>query len=382
MIPRRMQPKLQQLAEKFPIVTITGPRQSGKSTLAKMTFPDYGYVSLEDPDDRAFAQGDPRGFLATYSNRVVIDEAQRVPELFNYLQGKVDETDEPGQYILTGSHNFLLMQGVTQSLAGRTALLTLLPLSQKELKAEDRLPEDANLWMFQGGYPRLYRYGIEPRDYYPSYIQTYLERDIRELTSIGSLDSFQRFMRLCAGRVGNILDYNALAVETGIDVRTAKRWLSVLQASNLVILVRPFERNFNKRLVKRPKLYMADTGLICSLLGIKTPEELALSSFRGAVFENMVLVEYLKEQWAQGATSDVWFWQETATNEVDFIIGSIENPRAVEVKSGATFNAKWFKSMKVFSELTDLAAEDRIIVYGGDKSLHTSQGEVLPWREW
>lgn len=382
MIPRIMQPKLEELAGKFPVVTVSGPRQSGKSTLAKMTFPSYRYVSLEDPDRYEFASSDPRGFLATYDRRVIIDEAQRVPALFNYLQGQVDDADEPGQYVLTGSQNFLLMQGVTQSLAGRTALLTLLPFAQEELAPEGKLPGGLNRWLLQGGYPRLYRYGIDPGDYYPPYIQTYLERDVRDLADVGSLDAFRRFMRLCAGRIGNLVDYTELATETGIDVRTVKRWLSVLQASSLVILVQPFVKNFNKRLVKRPKLYLADTGLACSLLGLRTVDDVALSPFRGALFENLVLTEYLKEQWGRGFVPNVWFWQETATNEVDFIIGDESHPRAIEVKSGATFNAKWFKSMKVFSTLAGLAPEDRLVVYGGDESLTTSQGAVLSWREW
>ncbi len=381
-IQRLMRQKLKELARKFPVVTVTGPRQSGKSTLAKMAFPDYRYVSLEDPDLREFAQSDPRGFLATYHHRVIIDEAQRVPLLFNYLQGQIDAADEPGQYVLTGSQNFLLMKGITQSLAGRTALLTLFPLSQRELDAEAMLPDDLNRWILQGGYPRLYRHDISPSDYYPPYVQTYLERDVRDLTDVGSLDSFRRFMRLCAGRIGNLLDYNELALEAGIDVRTVKRWLSVLQASSLVILVQPFVRNFNKRLVKRPKLYLSDTGLACSLLGLRTVDDVALSPFRGALFENLVLMEYLKRQWAGGVSPNVWFWHETATNEVDFIVGDESRPQAVEAKSGATYQAKWFKSMKVFSSLADLAPEDRIIVYGGSEELHTSQGVVLPWKEW
>lgn len=382
MIPRLMQPKLKELATQFPVVTVTGPRQSGKSTLAKAAFPDYRYVSLENPNNRSFAASDPQGFLATYHHRVVIDEAQRVPELFNYLQEHVDATDMPGQYILTGSQNFLLMKGVTQSLAGRTALLTLFPFSQRELGAASELPSNLNQWLLSGAYPRIYRYGIAPGDYYPPYIQTYLERDVRNLADVGSLDTFRRFMRLCAGRIGNILDYTELAGEAGIDVRTVKRWLSVLQASSIVLLVQPFVKNFNKRLVKRPKLYLCDTGLACSLLGLRTQDDVALSPFRGALFENLVLMEYLKAQWAEGVSPEVWFWHETSTNEVDFIMGTEAHPKAVEVKSGATFNTKWFKSMKVFSALADLSPDDKTVIYGGDETLTTSQGRLLSWRDW
>ncbi len=382
MIPRLMQPKLKELAGKFPVVTVTGPRQSGKSTLAKMAFPDYRYVSLEDPDQRDFATNDPRGFLSTYDKEVIIDEAQRVPALFNYLQGQVDSADETGQYILTGSQNFLLMKGITQSLAGRAAFLSLYPLSQKELSNENMLTSNFDQWILRGAYPRLYRYDIEPADYYPPYIQTYLERDVRDLANVGSLETFRRFMRLCAGRIGNLVNVSEFATEAGVDMRTVKRWFSILQASSLVLLVQPFMKNYNKRLVKRPKLYLTDTGLACSLLGLRTVDDVALSPFRGALFENLVLMEYLKTQWAQGVSPNIWFWQETATNEVDFIIGDESHPRAVEAKSGATFSNRWFKSMKVFSELAKLEAEDRIVVYGGDEAFHTSQGEVVPWREW
>ncbi len=382
MIPREMQPKLLDLARKFPVVTITGPRQSGKSTLSKMTFPDYRYVTLENPNNREFAEIDPQGFLATYHNKVIIDEAQRVPQLFNYLQGHVDAADEPGQFILTGSQNFLLMDGVTQSLAGRTALLTLFPFSQTELSSQGKLPPTLDEWLLTGAFPRIYHSAIPAGDYYPPYIQTYLERDVRSLANVGNLDSFRRFMRLCAGRIGGIVDYSELAAEASIDQRTARRWLSTLQASSIVFLVQPFSKNFNKRLVKRPKLYLCDTGLACALLGLRTADDVALSPFRGALFENLVLMEHLKRQWARGVQPEVWFWHETATNEVDFIIGSESSPQAVEVKSGATFSAKWFKSMKVFSALANLGPDQRIVVYGGEDRLVTSQGKVLSWRDW
>lgn len=381
-IERSARPRLEKLASQLPIVAITGPRQSGKSTLARMAFPEYRYVSLENPDMRDFALNDPRGFLATYDSNTVIDEAQAAPQLFSYLQQHVDERDAPGLFVLTGSQNFLLMESVTQSLAGRVALVDLLPLSQHELKEAGRASETLAGWLYSGAFPRIYRYGIDPLEYYSSYVQTYLERDIRSQAQVASLDAFRTFMRLCAGRVGSLLDVTGLASEAGIDVRTAKRWLSLMQASNVTLTVRPYFRNFKKRLVKRPKLYFCDTGLLCYLLGMRSAEDLRLSPFRGAVFENMVLLEYVKGGCAKGPMPDVWFWQETSTNEVDFIVGPESTPLAVEAKSGMTFDRSWFKSMRVFTELAEIDAARRLVVYGGDEPLETSRGRLVPWREW
>ena len=381
-ISREATPKIQSMAEKFPVVSITGPRQSGKTTLAKHAFPSYDYVSLEDPNARMFALEDPLGFLATYPSKTIIDEAQRVPELFSYLQGRVDEAGLPGQYVLSGSQNFLLSDAVSQSLAGRVAVMHLLPLSRYELAEDGLLPERLDDWLLAGGYPRMYQQEIDPIDYFPSYIETYLERDARAQLANASLADFQRFLRLCAGRIGQLLDIGNLSAEAGIDARTAKRWLSILQASFIVLLVQPYYRNFNKRLVKRPKLFFCDTGLACSLLGLRSVESVALSPFRGGLFENMAFVEHVKRSFSQGKPADLWFWQETATNEVDLIIENDGALRAVEVKSGATFDHKWFASMKVFASLTDMDAKDKAVVYGGDKDMTTSQGAVISWRSW
>ena len=381
-IPREAVGKIQQLAGKFPVVSITGPRQSGKSTIAKRAFPSYDYVSLEDPNMRMFALEDPLGFLATYPDEAIIDEAQRVPELFSYLQSRVDESGAPGQYVLSGSQNFLLSNAISQSLAGRVAVMHLLPLSRHELHEDGQLLGRLDDWLLTGGYPRIYQQEIDPADFFPSYIETYLERDARAQLANTSLADFQRFLRLCAGRVGQLLDIGNLSTEAGVDSRTAKRWLSILQASFIVFLVQPYYRNFNKRLVKRPKLYFCDTGLACSLLGLRTAESVALSPFRGGLFENMAFSEHVKRTYAQGRPADVWFWQETATNEVDLVIEEDGLLRAVEVKSGATFDRKWFSSMKVFAQLADVDERDKTVVYGGDKDLKTSQGSVVSWRNW
>lgn len=382
MFKRDAENRLAKLLNQFPVISITGPRQSGKSTLAKIAAPEYRYVTLENPNNREFAQEDPKGFLSTYSDKVIIDEAQRVPHLFNYMQEQVDAADKPGQYILSGSHDFLLMESITQSLAGRTALINLFPLSKKELSETEKAPQDINLWLLQGGFPRLHRYDIDPLEFYPPYIQTYLERDVRQQTNVGSLDDFKKFMKLCAGRIGNLLDIGNLATEAGVNAATAKRWLSILQASYAIILVPPYFNNFNKRLVKRPKLYFCDTGLACSLLGLRSKSDIAVSAFRGPLFENMVLMEYLKKECASGPKPEVWFWQETATNEVDFIVGSEANPQAIEVKSGATFDRKWFKSMKVFTELADIDENNRTVVYAGDETVKTSNGHLVSWKDW
>ena len=382
LIPREVVGKMQQMAGKFPVVSITGPRQSGKSTIAKHAFPSYDYVSLEDPNMRLFALEDPLGFLGTYPNRVIIDEAQRAPELFSYLQGRVDKSGSAGQYVLSGSQNFLLSNAVSQSLAGRVAVMHLLPLSRRELHEDGLLPERLDDWLLTGGYPRIYQQGIDPADFFPSYIETYLERDARAQLANASLADFQRFLRLCAGRVGQLLDIGNLATEAGIDARTAKRWLSILQASFIVFLVQPYYKNFNKRLVKRPKLYFCDTGLACSLLGLRSAESVALSPFRGGLFENVVFAEHVKRAYAQGRPADVWFWQETATNEVDLVIEGDGRVRAVEVKSGATFDRKWFSSMKVFTELAGIDERDKAIVYGGEADLETTRGDVISWRNW
>lgn len=293
-----------------------------------------------------------------------------------------DQVDEPGQYLLSGSQDFLLLESITQSLAGRTALLNLFPLSRYELEKDGHAPRDVDSWLFDGAFPRLYRYRIDPTDFYPSYIQTYLERDVRLQVNLGSLDAFQRFMRLCAGRVGNLLDIGNLAEETGVKADTAKRWLSIMEASYAIILVPPYFKNFNKRLVKHPKLYFCDTGLACSLLGMRNSNDVSISPYRGALFENLVLMEYLKRRCAVESRPDIWFWQETSTNEVDFIIGSGSNLQAVEVKSGATFDKKWFKSMRVFTELADVDIDRRTIVYAGGDNLTTSQGKIIPWTKW
>ena len=316
MIDRILQTKLQELSKKYPIVTLTGPRQSGKSTLLRHAFPDYKYVSLEDPDIRLFATEDPRGFLATYPDKTIIDEAQRVPALFSYLQTHTDREGHEGMYLLAGSHNFLLMENISQSLAGRTAILKLLPFSHAEMANGNILSSSINEEIFTGGYPRLYDKHITPSEFYPYYIQTYVERDVRLMKNIGDLSKFIRFIKLCAGRIGQLLNLSSLANECGVAVSTISTWISILEASYICYLLKPDYNNYAKRLVKTPKLYFYDTGLACSLLDIQTAEQVSSHFLRGGLFENLVINEFVKKSYNQGQEPDLTFWRDSTGNEV------------------------------------------------------------------
>ncbi len=380
MIARTIQQKIENLASKFPVITLTGPRQSGKSTLLRHAFPDYQYVSLENLDVRTFATEDPHGFLKTYPRHVIIDEAQRVPTLFSYIQTHVDEVDEPGLYILSGSHNFLLMETVNQSLAGRTAILKLLPFSHDEKVSGGILPSTIDEEIFYGGYPRIFDKNISPTDYYPFYLQTYVERDVRMMKNIGDLSAFIRFLKLCAGRIGQLLNLSSLANDCGISVPTASSWLSLLEASYICHLLRPDWNNFSKRLVKTPKLYFYDTGLACSLLDISSPSQLATHYLRGGLFENLVITNFLKRAWNKGYEADLRFWRDSQGNEVDLLLydGST-HPTAYEIKSGATFNTDFFSGLTKWASLSDTPTTSLNVIYSGKDTLTTSKGTLLAW---
>lgn len=377
MIHRILQSTLERLATKYPVITLTGPRQSGKSTLLKHTFPDYRYISLEDLDMREFATNDPRGFLNSFPRHVILDEAQRVPSLFSYIQTHVDKADETGMYLLAGSHNFLLMESVNQSLAGRTAILKLLPFSRQEMKNGAVFPASINEQIYYGSYPRLYDKNLSPKEFYPYYIQTYVERDVRQLKNIGDLSRFTRFIKLCAGRIGQLLNNSSLAVECGVSVPTITSWLSVLEASYICYLLRPDWNNFAKRLVKTPKLYFYDTGLACSLLDIKSPDQLDLHFSRGALFENMVINEFVKKAWNQGQETDLRFWRDSQGNEVDLLIYDSERPVAYEIKSGETFHHDYFKGLVKWADITSADSDHLNVIYGGPNGLTTSTGRLM-----
>ena len=380
MIYRDLQPKLIELARQFPVITLTGPRQSGKSTLLRTTFPDYKYVSLENPSERLFAESDPKGFLATYSDKTIIDEAQKVPDIFSYIQTHVDLEGKEGMYLLAGSHNFLLMQSVSQSLAGRAAVLKLLPFSHREMHNGKILPQPAEREIFTGAYPRVYDKGIDPVIYYQSYIQTYLERDVRMIKNIGNIINFTRFLKLCAGRIGQLLNLSSLANECGIATTTANEWLSVLEASYICYRLAPDFNNYNKRLVRTPKLYFYDTGLACSLLDIHSSEQLASHYITGSLFENLVINEVVKRTYNRALSPNITFWRDSTGNEIDLIEYAGGLKKAYEIKSGMTYHKDFFKGLIKWSSLSKNPADDNYVIYNGSEKFITSQGNLLPWQ--
>jgi predicted AAA+ superfamily ATPase len=379
MIPRILSDAVRRASRQFPVVAILGPRQSGKTTLVKNLFPNKPYVTLEDPDTRAFAQADPRGFLAQYESGALLDEVQRVPELFSYLQGVVDRSKKTGMFILTGSQNFLLMQHLSQSLAGRVRLLTLLPLSFEEIRGGKAKPADADTTIFKGFYPALFNRRIQPLDWYPSYVQTYLERDVRQIKNIDNLAVFQKFLKLCAARTGQLLNLSSLAVECGITHNTARSWIGILEASFLVYLLRPYHGNFNKRVVKTPKLYFYDTGLVCSLLEIEREKQLASHPLRGSLFETMVVSEMAKARLNRGKPVNLYFWRDKTGHEVDVLVAQGEQLNAVEIKSGLTITDEAFMGLDYWSRVSRKLG-DRILVYGGLEKQVRKQATVIGWR--
>ena len=378
MIERTLKSKLIALGKHYPIVTVTGPRQSGKSTMLKNAFPDYEYVSLEDPDLRSFAINDPRRFLENYSTHVILDEVQRVPALFSYLQTHVDSVNDSGMYFLAGSQNFLLMQSVTQSLAGRAAILKLLPLSHKELSDAALTPDGLNTEIFTGFYPRIFDKSLDANEYYRFYVETYVQRDVRLLKNIGDLDTFIRFLKLCAGRIGQLLNLSSIANDCGVSVTTVKSWLSVLEASFIAYVINPYHPKFSKRLVKTPKLYFYDTGLACSLLGIRSADELESHFLRGGLFENFLINEFVKNAFNQAREPELSFWRDSQGREVDLI--DEESGCGYEMKAGQTFSSEFFKNLTYWGERQAVPVSKRICLYGGSRSLSTSEGEVIGWK--
>lgn len=379
MITRQIFEKLRDMATKFPVLTVTGPRQSGKTTLCRQVFSDYRYVSLETPDVRLFAENDPRGFLEAYKGRVIIDEAQNVPQLFSYIQGIVDESKQVGQFILTGSQNFLLLEKISQSLAGRVYVFHLLPFNQIELTQTHK--QEVFTAIFKGGYPVLYDRNVEPGDYFPSYIQTYIERDVRSILQVKDLNLFSAFLKTCAGRVGQLFNASAVGAELGIDYKTVQNWLSILETSFIVYRLQPWYVNFNKRIVKTPKIYFYDTGLANNLLGIKSAEELQSHYAKGALFENYVINEHIKNDRNKGNNNMPFFWRDNIGNEVDLLIDNGNNLKIVEIKSSKTIHADFFKGLNYFDKIQQNYQVQRFITYAGDENRIQFDTKILPWNQ-
>lgn len=380
MLPRHAAATIARLARGFPVLTITGPRQSGKTTLVRDCFPDLAYVSLEDPEQRLFASEDPRRFLSKYHQGAIFDEAQNVPELFSYLQTVVDLNRPKGNFVLTGSQNLTLSATVSQSLAGRTAVIELLPMSLAELRESAATPASLDELLFTGLYPRIYADDVAPEDWYPSYVVTYLERDMRQLSAIQDLNAFQRFFRLCAARTGQLLNLSSLAQDCGVAHGTAQHWLSILEASYLVFRLTPHFENFGKRLIKSPKLYFYDTGLAASLIGIQSPEQMAIRPERPALFETLVVGEFLKRSLNAGRRPNIHFWRDNIGTEVDLLVeqGGLLFP--AEIKSGATMQTDFLRSLHKWVGYAGARAGAPALIYGGDESYERQGVQVISWR--
>ena len=367
---------------KYPVIAITGPRQSGKTTMLKSVFPDYEYVSLENPDNRNFAENDPNGFLNRYTKKIILDEVQRVPTLFSYIQTRVDESGEMGQYILSGSQNFHLMENITQSLAGRVAIFKLFPFDIQELRTEGLLPENYLQILIKGFYPAIYDRDIPSKVFYSNYVQTYVQRDVSELIAIKDIRLFQNFLGLCATRAGQLLNLNALANECGISQPTAKSWLSALENSYILFQLFPYHENFSKRIVKTPKLYFYDSGLLCYLLKISSVEQLLSHPVKGNLFENMMIAEYVKRIHHNYRFQDIWFWRDSAGHEVDLIIQDGQQLNLVEIKAGQTIMSEMFAGQTWWENLSGRKNLLKTLVYGGNENQKRSMGDVVSWRDF
>lgn len=373
MYQRILSARLLKLFQQFPIVGVLGPRQSGKTTLARHCFPNLPYVNLEDLTVRDYAEMDPKGFLANYPQGAILDEIQHVPHLFSYLQVITDQTNQPGQFVVTGSHSFILSEKISQSLAGRIALTTLLPLAYQELSPT----ADINTILFQGFYPRLHVHHIDPADFYQSYVQTYVEKDLRQLINVADLSVFQRFLKLCAGRVGQIVNFSSLGSDAGISHVSVKKWLSLLEASYILFQLQPYHENFSKRVVKAPKLYFYDTGLLCHLLGIRSAGEIDGHHARGAIFENFVIADTKKCCFSFNQINNLYFWRDSHGREIDLLVEKNSQLIPVEIKSGQTISSDYTRNIEFFDALKPSATK-MVIYQGVDKQ--TRKGiTIAPW---
>jgi len=381
MINRIAKTKLKDSATKFKAVAVVGARQSGKTTLVKQVFKSKPYVSLENPDSRNFALEDPRGFLASYPKGAILDEVQRTPELFSYLQEILDNNKAKGQFILTGSNNFLLQQSISQSLAGRVGYINLLPFSIEELTKSNILPLTDESVMLKGFYPPVYNQNIPPIDWCPNYIRTYIEKDVRQIKNITDLIVFERFIKLLAGRSGQELNNSALSVETGVDVKTIQSWIGILESSFIIYLLKPHFKNFKKTIVRRPKIYFYDTSLVCYLLGIRNTVQLKTHPLKGSIFESMVVTELIKKRTNLGLPINLYYWRDKTGHEIDIIVDNENNLLPIEIKSGKTFNPDYFKNIDYWCKLS--GAKKSIVLFAGENNQKRSDGkEVLNWKNY
>lgn len=380
MINRDAAKTLTQLAKGFPVLGLTGPRQSGKATLVRALFSGKPYVSLENPDERDMAAQDPKGFLGRFPQGAVFDEIQREPNLLSYLQGIVDERRRMGEFVVTGSQQFGLMQSITQSLAGRIGLVQLLPLALTELRCSERVPTALDKMLYTGLYPALYDRELMPAQWFANYLAAYIERDVRQIAEIRDLSLFQRFVKLCAARCGQLLNLMSLANDSGISHTTARAWISILEAGYIVFLLTPYHRNFGKRLVKMPKLYFYDVGLASYLLGIQNPEQLSIHAQRGALFESFVIAEYVKNRFNQSQPLNLYFWRNNTDEEIDLLVEQGAQLQPIEIKSGQTFNSDFTASMRKWMGYADTALYSPRVVYGGEDNFQFQGIEVVSWR--
>jgi uncharacterized protein len=381
MMQRKAQATLLRLAQGFPVVAITGPRQSGKTTLAKATFPDKPYLSLEDPDIRAIAEADPRHLLANYPVGAILDEVQRAPHLFSYLQTLVDADLHPGMFVLIGSQQFGLLSGISHSLEGRLGLVQLLPFSVGELSCVSMLTGNLDDLLYQGCYPQLYDRSLSPGDWFAGYVDTYVERAVRQLINVRDLSIFQRFLKMCAARSGQLLNLSSLASDCGITHNTASAWISVLEASYIIHLLRPHYRNFNKRMVKAPKLYFCDVGLAAWLLGIRKAEDVAFHAQRASLFETLIVTEFLKYCWNEGVPSNLFFWRDSKGLEVDLLVERGDSLMPIEIKSGATIASDFMDNLKKWSTLAGNLEQPVWLIYGGDRQFVIGSTQIIPWSQ-
>ncbi|MFW5774434.1 MAG: ATP-binding protein [Tangfeifania sp.] len=365
------------MATQFPVLSLTGPRQSGKTTLLKKEFPGYTYINLERIDFRKMILEDPMGFLKNKGSGVIFDEAQQVPELFSYIQVLADEFNSAGQYILSGSQSFLLNENIAQSLAGRVNINHLFPFDMLELEDKKLLPPAD--FIVKGFYPRLYDKQIAASDFYPSYLQTYIERDIRSLKNVENLQSFSRFIGLCAGRIGQPLNLSSLANDAGVAVNTVKSWISLLESSFIIYLLQPYYQNFNKRIIKAPKLFFYDTGVVASLLRINTPDNVFMHYLYGSLFENLVISEIMKTQLHAGIKPSIWYWRESNGVEIDCIIETEKSLVAIEIKSGETYTRDYLKNLRLFDKLKTIKPIKKVLIYNGGQTGVIDKTELVNW---